>query len=92
MRLGSILLVGSVVLLAASPAFAYEKFIPLGTGYSTGVSSIPALNSDEQALTVQSDIYESEVYRKQLEMRRHQSYIDRFSNTNSDASDFSVDY
>ena len=73
------------------PAMAYENFIPLGAGYSTDVSSLPALNSQSQAITAQADIYETELYRKQLEQRQHDSYITRFS-SNSDASDFSVDY
>ena len=73
------------------PALAYENFIPLGAGYSTDVSSLPALNSQAQANTSQADIYETELYRKQLEQRQHDSYITRFY-ANSDASDFSVDY
>ena len=73
------------------PAMAYENFVPLGVGYSTDVSALPALNSKAQAVTTQTDIYETELYHKQLEQRQHDSYISRFS-SNSDASDFSIDY
>ena len=87
--------------LAATVAFlgcsvtaqAYEKFIPLGTGYSTGVSAIPAFNSNAEAITVQSDVYETEIYYKELEAKKRDSYMQRFMfGTENSGSDFSVDY
>ncbi len=85
MRLKQILLVGAVVCGSFAPALAYENFIPLGTGYSTKVSELPAVNSDAQSLAVQTDIYETEIYRRALEQRNHNSAIKRFF-SNSDFS------
>ena len=85
MRFKSILFSAVIVCASFTPCMAYEKFIPLGAGYSTGVSSLPSLNSDAQSLTVQTDIYETELYLKQLEERKHKSAIKQFF-TNSDFS------
>ena len=68
MRLLAVLVLGLVA--SASTAQAYEKFIPLGTGYSTDVSVIPDLNSDLQHQINQADVYETEIYNKQLEQNR----------------------
>ena len=86
-----VLIIGAMFFGLSAQALAYDSFIPLGAGYSTEVSTLPALDSQAQALTTQADIYESEIYRKLLEQRQHDSYISRFS-SNSDASDFSIDY
>jgi hypothetical protein len=88
---------GFVVIVALATgsvvAQAYEKFIPLGAGYSTDVSALPAVNSDAQALTVQSDVYETEIYNKELEAKRRDSYLQRFMfNSENAGSDFSIDY
>lgn len=85
MRFRFVLIVGVSCLGFSAPSFGYEKYIPLGAGYATGKNVLPELNSEEQAFTVQTDIYESELYRKQLEQRRNQSYLSHFS-TNFDAS------
>jgi hypothetical protein len=74
-------------------AQAYEKFIPLGAGYSTDVSTLPPINSDDQAITVQSDVFETELYNKQLEDKRRDSYLQRFMfGTENPGADFSIDY
>ncbi len=92
MRLKFVLIVGVVSLGFVSPAFAYEKYIPLGAGYATGTNVLPELNSEESAFTVQTDIYETELYRQQLEKRRNQSYLSNFSsNHDVSTSDF-IDY
>jgi hypothetical protein len=91
MRLVAMVVVGLLVSLL--PAQAYDKFIPLGMGYSPDVSVLPELNSDLQQQINQADIYETEIYNKQLDQQRHNSYINRFLNDrNSSGSDFSVDY
>ncbi len=85
MRLRQVFLVGAVICCGFAPAQAYESFIPLGTGYSTSVSELPALNSDAQSLSSQTDIYETELYRRALEERKHKSAIKQFF-SNSDFS------
>ena len=85
MRLKQVLFVSALVCSGFAPAHAYESFIPLGTGYSTNVGELPSLNSDAQSLSAQTDIYETEIYRKALEQRNHNSAIKRFF-SNSDFS------
>jgi hypothetical protein len=85
MRLKQVLLVCLVVCGSFNSALAYESFIPLGTGYSTNVSELPALDSDAQSLATQTDIYETEIYRRALEQRMHNSAIKKFF-SNSDFS------
>jgi hypothetical protein len=86
MRLKQVVLVGAVLCGGFAPAHAYESFIPLGTGYSTNVSELPSLNSDSQSLSAQTDIYETEIYRRALEERKHKSAIKQFFS----GSDFST--
>jgi hypothetical protein len=85
MRLNQILLVGAIVCSSFAPALAYESFIPLGTGYSTNVSELPSLNSDAESLAAQTDVYETEIYRRALEQRNQNGALRRFF-TNSDFS------
>jgi hypothetical protein len=85
MRLKQVLFVSAVVCSGFAPAYGYESFIPLGTGYSTNVSELPALNSNAQSLAAQTDIYETELYRRALEERKHKSAIKQFF-SNSDFS------
>ena len=77
----------------ATPAYAYENFIPLGTGYSTEIDSIPDLNSKRDVVNLQTDIIETEIYRKERENKVRDSFLNRFvSDTESSGSDYSIDY
>jgi hypothetical protein len=93
MRLMSVLIVATASLMAATAAHAYETFIPLGTGYSTGVSALPPSDSEAQALISQTDIYETEEYRKQLELRQFRNSLNQSGNNigSTGPSDF-IDY
>jgi len=93
MRFKSGVFAGLVLCAGFAPAMAYEKFIPTGAGYSTTVKTLPSVNSDAQSLTTQTDIYESEIYRQQLEDQKSFSHLRRFlQNSDSSNTDFSVDY
>jgi hypothetical protein len=93
MRIISVTVVAMGLVSMVPAAQAFDKFIPLGVGYSTELSELPALDSEEQSLTNQADIYETEIYNKQLEQQRHNNYINHFLNDqNSAGSDFSLDY
>jgi hypothetical protein len=92
MRLKSVLFAGAVLCTSCLPAMAYENFIPLGTGYSTDVSTIPALDSDAQSVTTQTDIYETELYRKHLDDQKNFSHLRRFLQNSDSSSTESVDY
>lgn len=83
-----------VLALAASPAaMAYENYIPLGTGYSPNVDSLPAFESDAGQVSQRSDEYETELYlenrKRALDDSRMREF---FSDRNSTGSDSHIDY
>lgn len=93
MRFLGVLVVISAFVVGALPAQAYENFIPLGTGYSSSVNTIPAIKSERQRIIEQTDIYESEIYNKQLEERNFQARSSAFFNDAAAfSSDRSIDY
>lgn len=62
----------------ATPALAYENFIPMGHSYSPDNPELPAFNSDEDRLNSQVDIYESEIYNRQRRAKSFASDFERF--------------
>jgi hypothetical protein len=64
--------------LAAVPAVAAENFIPQGHGYQPGNEALPPLNSEQDRITLQTDIYESELYVKQRRQKVFESRMNRF--------------
>jgi hypothetical protein len=78
-----VLLVAAILGLAAatSPVFGYENFIPLGHNYSPDDSVMPDLNSDQDRLNGQVDIFESEIYTRQRYMKEQNTYLRRFLNS-----------
>lgn len=74
-------------------ASAYENYIPLGTGYSANVDSLPAFDSNAGQVSQQADIYETEIYlqgRKQVE--EDSRFRRFFSDAESIGSDTHIDY
>ena len=69
------------IILAASAALAFssfaavaaENFIPLGQDYGLGNNSLPPLNSDKDQFNAQTDIYQSEVYNRELQQKQFDS-------------------
>lgn len=93
MRIMGILAGGLVLGVMVMPAQAYENFIPLGTGYSTSVSSIPGIKSERQRIIEQTDIYETEIYNKMLQQRNLESSSSAFFNdSEAYASDRFINY
>ena len=93
MRLNSVLVGIFGLGLMAIPASAFDKFIPLGAGYSTSLSALPGVNSERQRIIEQTDIYETELYRKQLEQRISDMRLNAFINDSiAFSSDRSIDY
>lgn len=81
------------VLALAAPASAYENFIPMGTGYSTEVSSLPSFDSERGRISQQTDIYESEIYRKQRRDIESINHLRQFmSDSNFTGIDNYIDY
>ena len=74
-------------------AAAYENFIPLGHNYSPDDSVLPALNSRQDKVNAQVDIYEAEIYTRQRILKVQNSYFRRFMSAqeNTAGSTF-IDY
>ncbi len=82
-----------VAACVATPAMAFDTFIPLGMGYSTQGGSLSGLSAQERDTINQADIYETDIYQRQLHARQNDSRMRRFSSDrNSNGTDFSVDY
>jgi hypothetical protein len=77
----------------ASPALAYESFIPLGAGYSTSVSAVPVFGSAEARKAARSDSYETDIYLKGRKKIEDESRLRQFlSNRNSSGVGGHIDY
>jgi hypothetical protein len=93
MRQVLIIAAGSLALLMAVPASAFENFIPMGTGYSTEVDSVPSFDSDRGEIIQQSDIYETELYLQKRREAETESRLNRFfSDAEISGGDRSIDY
>ncbi len=68
--------------LAAGCANAYENFIPMGTGYSTEIDSLPSFDTDAGQVSVTTDVLETEVYRKNREAAEADSQFRMFQSGN----------
>lgn len=90
--LKSVLVAAGIVAMSSTVALAYDTFIPLGTAYSPTVSSLPEMNSEQDHINLQADIFETEIYMKERDARIHDSYIRRVLSQENSGSDFSIDY
>jgi hypothetical protein len=90
---GVLFVISMGLMAAAGPASAYENFIPLGTGYSTDVSEVPSFDSERGQVVQETDIIESEIYRRKREAQAFDSYVNRFSNSQElSGGDTFIDY
>lgn len=71
----AILAAVAALALAPLPAMADENFIPLGQDYGLGNDSLPPLNSAKDKFNAQVDIYQSEVYNRELSQKQFDSRI-----------------
>jgi hypothetical protein len=79
--------------LSILPTHAFENFIPMGTGYSTDVDSVPAFDSERGQVIQQADIYETEIYMQKRREAEADSRFNRFfSDTEVSGGDSSIDY
>ena len=68
-----------IVLLAlCAPAHAAENYIARGHAYSPAEPLLPELNSEQDQINRQADIYEAELYVKQREQKIWESQQNRF--------------
>jgi hypothetical protein len=78
---------------AVAPVAAYENFIPMGTGYSTEVSEVPTFDSERGQVIQETDLIESEQYRRKREAQAFDSYVNRFTNSQElSGGDTFIDY
>ena len=72
-------LLGLAAVTAASPetVAAEKKFVPQGHTYSPDKDRLPLLNSYQDRINSQADIYESEIYRIQRERAIQDAEIQR---------------
>jgi hypothetical protein len=93
MMMRALLLAAGFALMFPASASAYENFIPMGTGYSTEVGSLPAFDSEHGQVIQQTDIYESEIYRKQRSQLEFQHHLRQFqSDSTFTGIDTYIDY
>ena len=77
-----VILVVLAFTLSAGFGHAFENFIPAGTGYSTENQSLPDFNSDQSSINQQTDIYETEIYRKQRKYAEDDARLRQFFSQN----------
>ena len=68
------------LVVAAGAAMANENFIPSGHSYTPESSSLPPLNSYQDKVNNQTDIYQTEIWHKQYEQRQFDSNMRRLLN------------
>ena len=82
-----------VVLAFSTSAQAYDSFLPLGLGYSTGSVDLSTLTPRQRAAINQTDIYETEIYKRQLRAKQFDSKFQNFqSDRNSNLTDNWINY
>lgn len=90
------LLTAAVAALAFSslPALADQNFIPLGHDYAIGKDGLPPLNSEREHFNAQVDVYQSEVYMRNLNQKVFDSRAYNLTNEQnpSDLDDDHLDY
>ena len=80
MRSGRVALAGAVVAavfagLAGSDARAEQNYVPSGHAYGPGLERLPPLNSRQDKIHAQADIYEAEIRRRKVERRIQQERL-----------------
>lgn len=76
------------------PALADENFIPMGQDYGLGQNAAPPLDSEQSKFNAQVDIYQSEVYNRNMDQKVFDSRIFNLANEQSpgDLDDNQLDY
>ncbi len=89
-------LLAATALLALAPlaALADENFIPMGQDYGIGQNPTPPLNSEQSKFDAQVDIYQSEVYNRNLNQKQFDSRLYNLETEQNpeDPSDNQLDY
>jgi hypothetical protein len=62
----------------AGTALAIENFVPYGHLYAPDSGPLPPLNSPRDKIDAQTDVYQTEIWKKQMERKLFDSNMDRF--------------
>ena len=90
----SILAATTLLAIAPLTALADENFIPMGQDYGMGSNPIPPLDSEQSKFNAQVDIYQSEVYNRNLNQKQFDSRLYNLENEQNpgDPDDNQLDY
>ncbi|MEI8180451.1 hypothetical protein [Aestuariivirga sp.] len=76
----SLLAASALLAVSSLPALADQNFIPMGQDYGLGQDAAPPLDSEQSKFNAQVDIYQSEVYNRNLEKKQFDSNIFNLTN------------
>lgn len=90
----SLLAAAALLAVSALPAMADQNFIPMGQDYGLGNDAAPPLDSEQSKFNAQVDIYQSEVYNRNLSKKEFDSRIYNLTNEENpgDLDDDQLDY
>lgn len=90
----SLLAAAALLAVSALPAAADQNFIPMGQDYGLGNDAAPPLDSEQSKFNAQVDIYQSEVYNRNLSKKEFDSRIYNLTNEENpgDLDDDQLDY
>lgn len=90
----SILIAAAALALSSLPVLADQNFIPMGQDYGLGQDAAPPLDSQQSKFNAQVDIYQSEVYNRNMDKKVFDSRIFNLANEQSpgDLDDDELDY
>ena len=90
----SLLAAAAFLAVTALPALADQNFIPMGQDYSVGNDAAPPLDSEQSKFNAQVDIYQSEVYNRNISKKEFDSRIFNLTNEENpgDVDDDQLDY
>jgi len=71
------------LVLAAGTALANDTFIPSGHSYTPDSSALPPLNSYQDKVNNQTDIYQTQIWHRQYEQKQFDSEMQRLLNRNT---------
>lgn len=78
----SVLIVAACAGFGAAEAAAYENFIPMGTGYSTDVDSVPRFGSERSQVNSTTDVLETEIWHRNRDAAEYDSKFRQFQSGN----------
>ncbi len=88
----SILAAAAILALSPLTTLAAENFIPMGQDYGIGQNPVPPLDSEQSKFNAQVDIYQSEVYNRNMDQKVFDSRIFNLANEQSPGENLDDDH